>query len=301
MKVGVVGAGVMGTGVAHSAARAGHEVALVDRSLSALSHAVDQIRRDCRLSGLVTGTHIDVGEVLGRVTTSQSIASLHDCELVVENVTESWDEKRSVYMQLDDQCGDTAVFVANTSAIPITRIASVTARPDRVIGVHFMNPVPMKPAAELIRGRHTSDETARRTEAFLASMGKVGIPVNDACGFVSNRVLMLTVNEAAFLVYEGVASADTVDEVFRSCFGHPMGPLETADLIGVDTILYSVEVLYEHFADSKYRPCPLLREMTAAGLHGRKTGQGFYIYDTGGHASPNSLPTATPVPAGTSS
>ncbi len=301
MKVGVVGAGVMGTGVAHSAARAGHDVVLVDRSASALSRAVDQIRRDCRLSGLVTGTYIDVDEVLGRITTSPSVASLHDCELVVENVTESWSEKRSVYTQLDEHCVGTAVFVANTSAIPITRIASGTARPERVIGVHFMNPVPMKPAAELIRGRHTSDDTTRRTEAFLESMGKVGIPVNDACGFVSNRVLMLTVNEAAFLVYEGVASVETVDEVFRSCFGHPMGPLETADLIGVDTILYSVEVLYEHFADSKYRPCPLLREMTAAGLHGRKTGQGFYLYDKAGHASPTLLPTAAPVPAGTSS
>jgi 3-hydroxybutyryl-CoA dehydrogenase len=138
--------------------------------------------------------------------------------------------------------------------------------------------VPAKPAVELIPGFHTSAETVERTRALLTAMGKKAIDVKDASGFVSNRVLMLTVNEAAFLVHEGVADAESVDEVFRSCFGHPMGPLETADLIGVDTILYSVEVLYQHYADSKYRPCPLLKQMTDAGLHGRKTGRGFYDY-----------------------
>jgi 3-hydroxybutyryl-CoA dehydrogenase len=168
--------------------------------------------------------------------------------------------------------------VVNTSAIPITQVASITKRPANVIGVHFMNPVPAKPAVEMIPGVHTSDRTVERTLEMLTAMGKRAIPVKDSCGFVSNRVLMLTVNEAAYLVYEGVADAAGVDDVFRSCFGHPMGPLETADLIGVDTILYSVEVLYENYSDSKYRPCPLLREMTAAGLHGRKTGRGFYDY-----------------------
>jgi 3-hydroxyacyl-CoA dehydrogenase len=150
----------------------------------------------------------------------------------------------------------------------------------------FMNPVPMKSAVELISGRLTSERTVERTRDFLGSLGKSAIPVNDACGFVSNRVLMLTVNEAAFLVHEGVADAATVDEVFRDCFGHPMGPLETADLIGIDTVLYSIEGLHEHFGDPKFRPCPLLREMAAAGWHGRKTGRGFHHYDGLGQVIP---------------
>jgi 3-hydroxybutyryl-CoA dehydrogenase len=176
-------------------------------------------------------------------------------------------------------CSPDAVIIANTSAIPITKIASVGRHPERVVGVHFMNPVPAKPLVELIPGFHTSARTVERTRELLASMGKRWVDVKDASGFVSNRVLMLTINEAAYLVYEGVATAEAVDEVFRGCFGHPMGPLETADLIGVDTILYSVEVLYEHYADSKYRPCPLLKQMTNAGLHGRKTGRGFHTYE----------------------
>jgi 3-hydroxybutyryl-CoA dehydrogenase len=278
-KVGVVGAGVMGTGVADNAARSGHDVVLVDVRADALTRAVEQIRRDCRMSRLLTGVALDPAEIIARITTAGDVSAVRDCEIVVENVTENWDVKRPVYEVLDGVCAPAAVFIANTSAIPITRIASVTSRPDRVVGVHFMNPVPMKDTVELIPGRLTSDDTVRRTRAFLDSLGKTPIPVKDSCGFISNRILMLTVNEAAFLVYEGVATAEQVDEVFRGCFGHPMGPLETADLIGVDTILYSVEVLHEHFADPKYRPCPLLREMTAAGLHGRKTGSGFYDYD----------------------
>src|SRR5690606_21782397 len=153
-----------------------------------------------------------------------------------------------------------------------TQIASATKRPDKVVGVHFMNPVPHKDVVELIPGVLTSDETLRRVRALLAEKGKKPVEMKDACGFVCTRALMLTINEAAFLVYEGVASAAAVDEVLRGCFGHPMGPLETADLIGVDTILYGIEVLYEHFGDSKYRPCPLLKQMTCAGLLGRKSG-----------------------------
>jgi 3-hydroxybutyryl-CoA dehydrogenase len=295
--VGVVGAGVMGTGVADNAARAGHDVVLVDVRPEALSRAIEQIRRDCRMSRLLTGVALDPAEITARITTTEDVAALRDCEIVVENVTEKWDVKRPVYEAINEVCAPATIFIANTSAIPITRIASISGRPERVVGVHFMNPVPMKPAVELIPGRLTSDDTVQRTREFLDSLGKKPIPVKDACGFVSNRVLMLTVNEAAFLVYEGVASAEQVDEVFRSCFGHPMGPLETADLIGVDTILYSVEVLYEHFADPKYRPCPLLREMTAAGLHGRKTGRGFYDYDAFGRPVTGTAGAANGVPA----
>jgi 3-hydroxybutyryl-CoA dehydrogenase len=234
------------------------------------------------MSRLLGGPAVDPAEVLNAITVDVELSALADADVVIENITENWAAKREVYESLERHCRPDTIFVANTSAIPITKIASVTNRPSQVVGVHFMNPVPMKPAAELIPGFHTSTETVETIRELLASMGKKGIDVKDACGFVSNRVLMLTVNEAAYLVHEGVADAETVDEVFRSCFGHPMGPLETADLIGVDTILYSVEVLYENFSDSKYRPCPLLRQMTDAGLHGRKSGRGFHTYDQAG-------------------
>jgi 3-hydroxybutyryl-CoA dehydrogenase len=170
------------------------------------------------------------------------------------------------------------VFAANTSAIEIARIAAATGRPDRVLGMHFMNPVYAKPTVEMIRARATSESTLDRARTLLRQMGKDAIVVGDAPGFVSNRVLMLTINEAIRVVEEGIASSEDVDRLFRTCFGHKMGPLETADLIGLDTILYSIEVLHEEFADSKYRPCPLLRKMVRAGLHGRKSGKGFYDY-----------------------
>jgi 3-hydroxybutyryl-CoA dehydrogenase len=276
--VGVVGAGVMGVGVAQNLAQGGHEVVLVDRDEQVLEEARAAIGRNCRMSRMMGGPELDADEILARITTGAGVPALAKAELVIENVTENWEIKRAVHAELDEACPPGTVIVANTSAIPITKLASVGSHPERVVGVHFMNPVPAKPVVELIPGFHTSESTVRRTRELLESMGKRWVDVKDASGFVSNRVLMLTVNEAAFLVHEGVATAESVDEVFRGCFGHPMGPLETADLIGVDTILYSVEVLYEHYADSKYRPCPLLKQMTDAGLHGRKTGRGFYTY-----------------------
>jgi 3-hydroxybutyryl-CoA dehydrogenase len=272
----------MGTGVAQNLAQTGHRVVLVDTDTEILDRALATMERNARFSALLGGPAVDVDDLLAAVTPGVGVAALAEVDFVVENITENWDLKRELYAELDRVCQPSTVFVVNTSAIPITRVAAVTGRPDRVVGVHFMNPVPMKTAVELIPGHHTSEQTVRKTRDLLAAMGKKAIAVKDSCGFVSNRVLMLTVNEAAYLVHEGVASADTVDEVFRSCFGHPMGPLETADLIGVDTILYSIQVLYENFADSKYRPCPLLRRMTDAGLHGRKTGAGFYTYDRNG-------------------
>jgi 3-hydroxybutyryl-CoA dehydrogenase len=285
--VAVVGAGVMGIGVAQNLAQSGHTVVLVDRDQDIVDRAIARIGLNCRMSAMLGGPEIDSDDVLGRITGGTELALVADAEVVIENITENWELKKELYPRLDAAARPDAVFVANTSAIPITRIASLTKRPAQVAGVHFMNPVPMKPAVELIPGHHTTEATLKTVRELLDSMGKKAIDVNDASGFVSNRVLMLTVNEAAFLVYEGVASAETVDEVFRSCFGHPMGPLETADLIGVDTILYSVEVLYEHFADSKYRPCPLLKQMTDAGLHGRKSGEGFYRYGDSGSLLPN--------------
>ncbi|MEU6171975.1 3-hydroxyacyl-CoA dehydrogenase NAD-binding domain-containing protein [Streptantibioticus parmotrematis] len=280
--VGVVGAGVMGIGVAQNLASSGYETILVDIEERILDDAKAAINRNCRLSRLMGGPALDPDEVLGRITTAVGVEALAKAEIVIENVTENWDVKREVHARLDQVLTPEAVVIVNTSAIPITRVAAVGDHPERVVGVHFMNPVPAKPVVELIPGFHTAPETVEVTRQLLSGMGKKAVDVKDASGFVSNRVLMLTVNEAAYLVHEGVATAESVDEVFRGCFGHPMGPLETADLIGVDTILYSVEVLYEHYADSKYRPCPLLKQMTDAGLHGRKTGRGFYTYDNAG-------------------
>lgn len=276
--VGVVGAGIMGAGVAQNLAQVGHSVVLVDISADALKTALEKIELNARMSRMLGGPAVDPDEVLAKITSGTDLALLADVDAVIENIPENEELKRDLYPKLDEIVQPDAVFIANTSAVPITRIGSWTKRPSQVAGVHFMNPVPMKPAVELIPGHHTSPESLLRVRQLVESMGKKAIDVNDACGFISNRVSHVFMNEAAYLVYEGVASAETVDEVFRSCFGHPMGPLETADLIGVDTILHSIEVLYEHFADSKYRPCPLLKQMVDAGLHGRKSGQGFHNY-----------------------
>lgn len=280
LSTAVIGAGVMGTGVAQNLAQAKHRVILVDISDEILKQARESITNSIRLQKLFhkTAPHEDVEQVMERITFTTDITALHNTDFVIENVIEKWDVKKHIYEQLEDVCQERCIFAANTSAIPITRIASRTKRPQQVIGMHFMNPVPFKSTVEVIRGYHTSEETIATARDLLASMGKEGIIVNDAPGFVSNRVLMLTVNEAIFLVQDQVASAEDVDKIFKSCFGHQMGPLETADLIGLDTILYSIEVLYESFNDSKYRPCPLLKKMVDAGLFGRKSGQGFYNY-----------------------
>jgi 3-hydroxybutyryl-CoA dehydrogenase len=221
---------------------------------------------------------VDAKEIISLIEFTTDQRLLSEADFVIENVTEKWEIKKQVYEQIDSICPPHCVFAANTSAIPITRIASATRRAPQVLGIHFMNPVPLKSTVEVIRGYHTSEQTLETALALLARMGKTGIVVNDSPGFVSNRVLMLTINEAIFLLQEGVASAEDIDTIFKNCFGHKMGPLETGDLIGLDTILYSLEVLYEAFNDSKFRPCPLLKKMVDAGLHGRKSGAGFYKY-----------------------
>ena len=278
--VGVVGAGVMGIGVSQNLAQTGHQVILVDVSEDILNHAKQEIRNNVRFQGFFQkNSEVESpDDILNKIKFSTNYKFLEDAEFVIENVTEKWDIKKDVYAQLDAICPEKTAFAANTSAISITRIASVTKRATRVIGMHFMNPVPMKPMVEMIRGHHTSDETIETAKKMLAQMGKECIIVNDSPGFVSNRVLMLTINEAIFILQDQVASIEEVDKIFKTCFGHKMGPLETADLIGLDTILFSIEVLYQSFNDSKYRPCPLLKKMVDAGLHGRKSGKGFYAY-----------------------
>lgn len=279
-RIGVVGAGTMGTGVAQLFAEGGHHVALVDVSREPLERARSAIAQNVRLMPLLrpsAGRH-DPARVLDGIRFTTDLEDLRDVDHVVENVTERWEIKRDLYPELDRICPPHAVLGVNTSAIPITRVASVTRRPDQVVGMHFMNPAPLKPTVELIRGYHTSEATIERARSLVAGVGKRSIVVNDSPGFVTNRVLMLMVNEAIFLVHEGVADAATVDRLFRECIGHPMGPLETTDLIGLDTVLLSLEVLHEQFDDPKYRPCPLLRRLVDAGLLGRKSGRGFYPY-----------------------
>jgi 3-hydroxybutyryl-CoA dehydrogenase len=278
--VGVVGAGVMGTGLAQDLAQTKHDVILLDISDTVLQHAQAEIKKNLRLYRMLnpSSSQESINDILKRITFSTDYSLCEKADFVIENVVEKWEVKRNVHAQLDTICPEHCVFAANTSAISITRIASTTKRPAKVLGMHFMNPVPMKPMVEVIRGYHTSEETLAIAKSLLTSMNKEGIVVQDMPGFVSNRVLMLTINEAIFLVQDQVASAEEVDAIFKSCFGHKMGPLETADLIGLDTILYSIDVLYESYNDSKYRPCPLLKKMVDAGLYGRKSGQGFYTY-----------------------
>ncbi len=276
--VGVIGAGVMGTGIAQNLAATGRRAVVLDVTDEILANARTVLRTNLRAMALFGAERCDTDQAMSRVDLVTDVEALADVDFVVENVTEEWAVKREVYPRLDAVCRPDVVFAVNTSAIPITRVGSVTSRPDRVIGMHFMNPVPAKPVVELIRGVHTSEQTIETAQAFLASIGKEGIVVNDSPGFVSNRVLMLTINEAIFLVQDRVAEPAEVDRIFRTCLEHRMGPLETADMIGLDTILKSIEVLHDAFGDDKYRPAPLLRQMVDAGYLGRKRGQGFHHY-----------------------
>ena len=278
--VGIVGAGVMGVGVAQCLAQSECMALLVDLNDELLERARRQIIENLRLQALFKkgGAAPNAKSVLDQITFSTDCRILEKADFLIENVTEKWEIKRRLYQEIDSVCHGRTIFAANTSSISITRIASATKRPAKVIGMHFMNPAPMKRMVEVIRGYHTSDETIDAARNLLTRMGKECIVINDSPGFISNRVLMLTINEAIFLVHERVASPAEVDKMIKECFGHKMGPLETADLIGLDTILLSLEALYESFSDSKYRPCPLLRKMVDAGFYGRKSGAGFYPY-----------------------
>jgi 3-hydroxybutyryl-CoA dehydrogenase len=275
--VGVVGAGVMGIGIAQTLAHSRFDVILIDLSEDILRSAEVEIKNLIRLQRLF-GKGGETSQLLGRISLTTDLSRLASVGFVIETVTETPEAKQSVYEAIDLICPPDTIFASNTSAIPIKRIASLTARANKVIGIHFMNPVTLTTAVEVIRGEQTSEETLAVTKSLLERMGKQYVVVNDSAGFVSNRVLMLMINEAISVVEEGIATPEDIDKLFKTCFSHKMGPLETADLIGLDTILMTIDVLRQHFGEGKYKSAALLKQMVDRGELGRKTGKGFYEY-----------------------
>jgi len=277
--VGVVGAGTMGSGIAHVFARSGFKVLLCDVEQRVLDRALGQIRTNLgREAAKGRLAEAEVGPSLARITTTTDREALAAAEFAIEAAPERFDLKAEIFCALDDILPASAILATNTSSISITRLAALTRRPTQVIGMHFFNPVPVMALVEVVRGLATSDESVAVVHELAVRLGKTAVAVNDAPGFVSNRVLMPLINEAAFAVMEGVASAEDVDQVFKLGMAHPMGPLTLADFIGLDVCVDILRVLQEGFGDPKYRPCPLLVRMVDAGWLGRKTGRGFYTY-----------------------
>ena len=279
-RIGVLGAGNIGTGVATDLILHGINVVLVDLSEEILRKAHAEALRNIRFASLFAKSlpRVTEEEASRRLLLTTEMKDVAGCAFVIENVTESWEIKKAVYEELDRAVPPGVCFGANTSCISITQIGGATRRPANVVGVHFMNPVHLMPTVEVIRGFHTSDHAVDTLRQLLSLLNKEAIIVQDLPGFVSNRISHLFMNEAAFVLQDNVATAEQIDKIFRECFGHKMGPLETADLIGLDTVMRSLDVLYESFQDPKYRCCPLLRKLVHAGHLGRKTGRGFYVY-----------------------
>ena len=277
--VAVIGAGTMGSGIAQVAASAGLDVRIFDAQPGALEKAAQKNSESLeRLAKKGALTAQQAADTLARIVSSTDFSEAADAEIVIEAVFEDENVKRELWQKLDAICSSTAIFATNTSSISITQLASAVRRPERFIGMHFFNPVPVMKLIEVIRGNRTGDETLTRTIELSKRLGKTPIEANDYPGFVSNRVLMPLINEAIFAVYEGVAKPEAIDEIFKLGMAHPMGPLALADFIGLDVCLNICEVLQKGFGDPKYRPCPLLRQMVAAGKLGRKSGRGFYEY-----------------------
>jgi 3-hydroxybutyryl-CoA dehydrogenase len=278
-RIGVLGAGTMGNGIAHVFARSGYNVILGDVEKRFLDRALETIGKNLdREAKKGKITEADKFAILARIEPTTETSKLASADFVVEAVPEQLDLKLRVLKEVDSVIRSEAILASNTSSISITQLAAQTSRPDRFIGMHFMNPVPVMVLVEVIRGLATSDETFRTTMSLCERLDKKPVAVNDAPGFVSNRVLMPLINEAAFAVMEGVATPETVDAVMKLGMSHPMGPLELADFIGLDICVDILDVLFKGFGDSKYRACPLLRKYVAAGWLGRKSGRGFYRY-----------------------
>ena len=278
-KIGVIGAGTMGTGIAHISALSGFDVTLVDIEQNLLEHSLTSIKKGLK-------RQVDKGKIsqdemnaaLVRIQTITEMKSLSSEDIVIEAATENKEVKISIFSELDTFCPEKTILASNTSSISISLIASATNRPEKVIGMHFMNPVPIMKLVEIIRGKLTSDETTEKVKNLVEVLNKIPVECNDSSGFVSNRILMPMINEAVCCLADGVATAEAIDKIMTLGMAHPMGPLTLADLIGLDICLAIMKVLHRDMDDNKYRPCPLLEEMVSAGNLGRKTGRGFYSY-----------------------
>ncbi len=280
-RIAVVGSGTMGNGIAQVCAATNFQVdlidvkqELVDRAVAVITKSLDRMLKKEKI------TEDDKKAILGRITPTTDLAAARNAQLVIEAVTEDLGVKLDVFKKLEDLCGPDTIFASNTSSLPITQLAAATSRPDRFIGMHFMNPVPMMKLIEVIRGIATTDDTYDTVSELSKRLGKTPVEVNDFPGFVANRILMPMINEAIFALMEGVATVEAIDEVMKLGAAHPMGPLTLADFIGLDVCLAILEVMHEGLGDPKYRPCPLLRKMVHAGYLGRKSGRGFYVYES---------------------
>ena len=278
--IGIIGAGTMGNGIAQTAAASGFEVIMCDIQQDFVDRGYQNIVKSLdRFVKKETMTEDQKSEILQKIKTTTKIEDLEDCTLIVEAATENFEIKKQIFQKLDEITSEECILASNTSSISITKIAAVTSRPDKVIGMHFMNPVPLMKLVEVIRGIATSDETYAKVKEMSETMGKTPLDCQDFPGFVANRILLPMINEAIFALYEGVATRESIDGIMKLGMNHPMGPLTLADFIGLDVCLAILRVMHDGLGDPKYRPCPLLVKMVDAGWLGRKSGKGFYEYN----------------------